>query len=270
MDLKSLLFVPATRKERFQKALQSGASAIIIDLEDSVSPSDKASARENILSFIKESDSKFFVRINDCKSEFYADDVKLLRNLSERLHGVILPKSQSRDELESLNESLDSKIALMPLIESARGVRNMETIATAKGVVALSFGALDLALDLGLKEGEGLSFALKSFLLEMALVSRCCNILPPINGVYPSIDDMQGLRDNMTFAHSLGFSGSLCIHPKQVSLINEVFAYSSDEIAWAKEIVRLAKIHNNAVFSYEGKMIDMPVIKKARGILGEG
>lgn len=260
--MKSLLFVPGDKPQRFEKALSSGASYIIIDLEDAVNEEDKQISRENILQFSKENlDKKFIIRINDTSSAFFKDDVKLIENLPN-LKAVMLPKAQDENDILKL-----ANFSLIPIIESAKGVHNLSKIASCNNVKALSFGALDMRLDLNLSGGAGEEFMLNFIRSQMSIISKVYNLLPPINGVYPDIKNELGLKKDMEFAKSLGFSSALCIHPSQVSIINEVFSPTDEEIKWAENILNLAKIHNNSVFKFEGKMIDLPVILKAKQIL---
>ncbi|EAL7431910.1 CoA ester lyase [Campylobacter coli] len=226
MKAKSFLFVPSIFPERFTKALQSGASQIIIDLEDSVEVAKKEVGRKNIVDFSSQcakNNDKFLIRINETKSKEFQKDLSLISTIKE-----------------------------------SNGITS---------VLALSFGSLDMTLDLNLQEGEGKNFILNSIRTQIILKSTKYSLLSPINGVYSDIKNIDGLKEDLIFAKSMGFGGSLCIHPNQVAPINEVFSPSAKQIAWAKEILSLRQNSNDIIFNYNGMMVDLPVIKKAEQIL---
>ena len=124
-----------------------------------------------------------------------------------------------------------------------------------------------MILDLGLRDGEGKDFMLNFVRVQMALASKIYNLLPPINRVFPNTRDDSRLKANMESAYSMGFGGSLTFYPNQLAIINAVFSQGSTQIQWAKEVLRLAKIHKGEPFSFEGNVVDIPMIKKAQGIL---
>ncbi|HEB9310844.1 TPA: CoA ester lyase [Campylobacter coli] len=269
MKAKSFLFVPSIYPERFIKALQSGANQIIIDLEDSVEEAKKEVGRKNIADFssqcVKNND-KFLIRINETQSAEFQKDLSLISTIKESnsIAGIVLPKAQNYEDIDILSKF---ELPIIPIIESALGVENLDDIARHPSVLALSFGSLDMTLDLNLQEGEGKNFILNSIRTQIVLKSVKYNLLSPINGVYPDIKNIDGLKEDLLFAKSMGFGGSLCIHPNQVVPINEVFSPSAQQIAWAKEILSLRKNSNDIIFNHNGMMVDLPVIKKAEQIL---
>lgn len=269
MKAKSFLFVPSIYPERFIKALQSGANQIIIDLEDSVEEAKKEVGRKNIVDFssqcVKNND-KFLIRINETQSAEFQKDLSLISTIKESnsIVGIVLPKAQNYEDIDMLSQF---ELPIIPIIESALGVENLDDIARHPSVLALSFGSLDMTLDLNLQEGEGKNFILNSIRTQIVLKSVKYNLLSPINGVYPDIKNIDGLKEDLLFAKSMGFGGSLCIHPNQVVPINEVFSPSAQQIAWAKEILSLRKNSNDIIFNHNGMMVDLPVIKKAEQIL---
>lgn len=265
---KSLLFVATTRKQEFSKAFESKADAIIFDLEDSVPRDRKNEGRANILEFCRTNpDKKFFVRINDVQSAFFADDIAFLKQLGlEQLYGIMLPKAEQKEHIESVTSTLGA-IPLLLLVESALGVQNLHLTASHPSVKQLAFGAFDMILDLGLRDGEGKDFMLNYVRVQMALASKIHNLLPPINRVFPNTRDESRLKVNMESAYSMGFGGSLTFYPNQIPIINAVFSQGNDQIQWAQEVLRLAKIHKGEPFSFEGNIVDIPTIKKAQGII---
>lgn len=266
---KSFLFVSASKIENFESAFQSGAEAIIFDLEDSVTPEQKPTGRKNILSFSKANpNKKFFIRINDAQSDFFTEDMAFLNQMGlANLYGIMLPKAEQKAHIEAVLNAV-GEIPLILLIESAWGVQNINLTASMPCVKQLAFGAFDMILDLGLQDGEGKDFALNYVRVQIALASRIYNLLPPINRVFPNTRDISKLKANMESAYSMGFGGSLTFYPNQITTINAIFAQGEEKIEWAKEILRLAKIHKGEPFNFEGNVIDLSMVKKAQGILG--
>lgn len=265
---KSLLFVSSIKPENFKPGFESEADAIILDIEDSVPKDRKDEGRTNILNFCKQnSQYKFFVRINDAQSPFFEDDMKFLKELGlEKLYGVMLAKTEQKEHVEAVNVALE-KIPLLLLIESAIGVQNINITASQPNVKQLAFGAFDMILDLGLRDGDGKDFMLNYVRTQIALSSRINNLLAPINRVFPNTRDESRLKANMELAYSMGFGGSLTFYPNQLSIINTIFAQGNNQIEWAKEVIQLSKLHKGEPFSFEGNVIDLPMIKKAQGIL---
>lgn len=200
------------------------------------------------------------------KARNFKKDLSLISTIKESngIIGVVLPKAQSYEDIDMLSQF---ELPILPIIESALGVENLDDIARHPSVLALSFGSLDMTLDLNLQESEGKNFILNSIRTQIVLKSAKYNLLSPINGVYPDIKNIDGLKEDLIFAKSMGFGGSLCIHPNQVAPINEVFSPSAKQIAWAKEILSLRQNSNDIIFNYNGMMVDLPVIKKAEQIL---
>lgn len=186
------LFVPGNRPERFAKALASGADAVILDLEDAVSPDDKEAAREHLARWLEaqpEARERVLVRINDSKTPWFAADVELLRRA--RVAVAMLPKAESAGQVDAVRAALAPTGQVLPLIETARGVSDAASIASAVGVQRLAFGTLDYAVDLDLSGDErGLLYPAAT----IALASRCAGIASLIAGVTATIDDDERLR----------------------------------------------------------------------------
>ena len=258
------LFVPGNRPERFDKALASGADAVILDLEDAVSPDDKDRARANVRQWIdahRESADRVVVRINDRTSRWFDGDLALLRQGGLRL--AMLPKAEAAEEIGLLRAALPPDGAVLPLIETARGVENLNAVATAQGVLRLTFGTLDYAVDLDLSGDErGLAYPAA----RIALASRCAGLPAPIAGVTPAVDDEPRLLADVAFARAFGFGAKLCIHPRQVAVIHKALLPTAAEIDWAKRVIEAAEGAAGAV-KVDGRMADRPVLLKARAIL---
>jgi len=257
----SYLFVPANRPERITKAQQAGADAVIVDLEDAVAPTDKATAREALARHLSPSEP-VLVRINAADTLWFADDLKLCE--APGVSGVLLPKAEEPQALAEVARVIGAGKCIVPIIETARGFDQARALATSGHAERLAFGSIDFQVDLGIEgEGEELLF----FRSQLVLVSRLANLLPPIDGVTVEIDNADTLRTETRRGRRLGFGAKLCIHPKQVSVVNACFAPTTEEIAWAERVLAAASASKGSAVAVDGKMVDVPVIRKAEGIL---
>jgi citrate lyase subunit beta/citryl-CoA lyase len=258
------LFVPGNRPERFDKAFAAGADAVILDLEDAVTPDDKGRARANIREWIDrhpEAAPRVVVRINDAATPWFAADLELLR--AGGIGFAMLPKAERGEQIAAVAAALGASGRVLPIVETAQGLENVEAVACAPGVQRLVFGTLDFGVDLDLSGDErGLVYPSA----RIALASRCAGIELPVAGVTPAIDDDARVRADLAFARAFGFGAKLCIHPRQVGVVREAMQPTPDEIAWARKVLEAAGRSDGAV-QVDGKMVDRPVIQKAQAIL---
>lgn len=246
------LFVPANRPERYHKAANSGADGVIIDLEDAVAPGDKDAARATLLAASIPVNS--IVRINAAGTRWHDDDVQAVKKLAV---GVMLPKAETAEQLKGLRAALGD-CPIIALIESAPGLAAVREIA--RHADRLAFGYIDFSADLGCSmERDALVMARA----EIVLASRLAHILPALEGVTPSFDDAALVEDDARYAASMGFSGKLCIHPKQIAPALAGFRPAQAEIDWA---IKIANSGDGAV-SMDGMMVDAPVRLRAQRIL---
>ncbi len=262
--IRTALFVPATRPERIPKALATGADAVIVDLEDAIAENQKSEARANLDEFLKtHPQARVLVRINAPGHPEQAADLALCaRHIG--VVGVLLPKVES-----SLQVALVFGCGkpVWPIIESARGLAHLADIAHAQGVERLSFGSLDLGLDLGLASGTaGAERILDQARYALLLQSRLADLAPPLDSVFPNIKNLHGLAQAVTDAGDMGFGGLLCIHPSQVAVVHETLMPSTEQLDWAQRILA-AGASGDGVFVVDGQMVDAPVIGRARRLL---
>ena len=262
MNRRSLLFVPGSRPERFDKALAAGAGAVIVDLEDAVPPTDKDRARAAVAAWL-DAVHPVVLRINAADTPWFADDLALCGHAG--VSAVMLPKAERSETLATVRDA--GARTLLPLVESAAGMAALANIAAVPGVERLVFGSIDLQVDLGWR--DALEDDLLPFRAQLVLASRLAGIGAPIDGVSTAIDDEARLREDVLRARRLGFAGKLCIHPKQVVGVNRWFAPSDDEIAWARRVLDAAAASGGAAIAVDGKMVDKPVLLRAEAILRE-
>lgn len=261
---RSALFVPATRVERIPKALASGADAVIVDLEDAVAEADKSSARSNLDTFLHgQPDVAIHVRINASTSQHVEDDLALCRRHAG-VKGIVVPKAESVAALERVAAC---NKPLWPLIETARGLLELASLVNVAGVERLSFGALDLGLELGLTPGsEGAERLLDQARYQLRIHSCAAGLAAPLESVHPAIDDSRGVQLAATRARDMGFAGMLCIHPRQLEPIHRAFSPSLAELAWAQRVLEATE-QSQGAFNIDGQMVDAPVIERARRIM---
>ncbi len=259
MNVRSYLFVPGNRPERFAKALASGAHAVIVDLEDAVPLAQKDAARAAVAEWLSPA-QPVLVRINAAGTPWFDDDVRLCE--SPGLGGIVLPKAESAEAIDAIRSRLGAKVPVLPLIESARGMWNILAVARSAGVARLVFGSIDYQADMGISDDE-----LVHARSRIVLASRVAEISPPVDGVTTAIDDAVVLQRDARRARSLGFGAKLCIHPKQVALVNDAFRPTDEEIAWARRVVEADAAAKGAAIAVDGKMVDRPVLLTARAIL---
>ncbi|WP_248798118.1 HpcH/HpaI aldolase/citrate lyase family protein [Pseudomonas sp. MWU13-2105] len=262
--VRSALFVPATRPERIPKAIASGADRVIVDLEDAVQETLKEQARDNLERFLSDTpEVRILVRVNAPGHWAHAADLDLCRRHAGVI-GILLPKAENATQV--LTAGRTGK-PIWPIIESAKGLAALQEIAGTQGIERLSFGSLDLGLDLNLSTGspaaeEFLSHARYAVLLS----TRVAGLAPALDGVFPSIEDTAGLHGAVQFARDMGFGGALCIHPRQVTIIHQALKPAPDELIWAQRIMEAAG-PGEGVFVLDGQMVDAPVIGRAQAIL---
>ena len=270
MRLRSLLFVPADRPERFEKAVASGADAIILDLEDSVVPERKAAGREAITAFLGQPQPcTVLVRINPLDSAFVDDDLAALERL--KLDGVMLPKAESADDVRRLVERLP--VPVLPIAtETPAAVFGLGSYAqVADRLLGLTWGAEDLPAAIGAttsREDDGSYTAPYHLARSLTLFGAHAAGVAAIETVYPDFRDLDGLRAYATRALRDGFAGMMAIHPSQVPVINAGFTPTEAQLAHARAVVAAFEANPNpGALQLDGRMIDAPHLKAAHRLL---
>ncbi|MAS04995.1 MAG: CoA ester lyase [Ahrensia sp.] len=259
---RSYLFVPGHRPDRFAKAASSGAHRIIIDLEDAVGPAEKEIARVNVADWFKGGGTGM-VRINSTETPWFEADLDLLAGLESA--SVMVPKAAGKS-LSKVGEALPGR-SLIALVESVDGLVGLGDVASASGVSRLAFGNFDFSTDARI---PGTGSVLDPARFQIVIASRHAGLEPPIDGVTAGFGDDEELQSDIHRVRQMGFTAKLCIHPRQVELVNKGFSPTDEEIAWAQRIVAADRASGGAVTQVDGKMVDRPMIERANTILSEG
>ncbi len=278
--VRSMLFTPGNRVDMIEKAIRSGADAVIVDLEDAVSADNKEIARGN-LGELPASPVPYYVRTNAVETGMLWDDVVAAGNGD--VVGVIIPKAEDPQVITQIDGALtaiekltgkpDGSITVIPLIESALGVRlTYEMARSSPRVDCVMFGGGeqgDLIADLGSEwtpDGTGLMHARS----EVLLSSRAAGIPYPMEAVFMDFRNLDALRVESELAARLGYVGKVAIHPAQIPVINEVFTPASDVVEYQRKVLAAfekAEAEGSASIAVDGKMVDYAVARVARTII---
>lgn len=263
MTARSYLFVPADRPDRFAKALAAGADAVVVDLEDAVPPGRKREARDALANWLAAdlAPARVVVRVNAAGTAEHEDDLRACAHSA--VAAVMVPKAEDPATLADASAAAGGR-ALIALVESARGIAALRPIAAVEAVERIAFGSIDFQLDLGI-EGDGDELLL--FRSKIVLASRLAGLAPPIDGVTTAIDDAATVTRDAARARRLGFGAKLCIHPRQVAAVHDAFMPSAAELDWARRVLAAAQGSAGAAVAVDGKMVDAPVIGRARALL---
>lgn len=260
---RSYLFVPADRPERYAKARASGAGAVIVDLEDAVAPAAKKGARDALAGALDEA-APMIVRVNAAGSAWFDDDLELCKHPG--VAAVMLPKADGIDVVCHAFESTFKDV--LPIVESARGLEEVRSMARVPGVARLAFGSIDLALDLGIECASGGDEAeLQSYRAQVVLASRLAGLAAPIDGVSTAIEDVVALRSDAERSRRQGFGAKLCIHPRQIAVVHAAFSSDPQRVEWARRVCSAFDASGGAAVAVGGEMIDLPVVERARAVL---
>lgn len=288
--MRSLLFVPADSERKLDRARQSGADALILDLEDSVVPANRPAARSQARAFLASSGSggfRRYVRINPLAGGAALDD--LVAVVPERPDGIVLPKCLPEDVriLDHYLSALEAASALAP------GAIRVIAIATetpaamlaladhARGGYAgvsprlqgITWGAEDLAAALGghNRRLDGIYDDIYRLARSLCLLAAAAAEAAPIDTIYTDFRDEKGLAAECAAARRSGFTAKMAIHPAQIPVINEAFSVTEEELVWARKVVAaFAENPNAGTLALDGRMVDRPHLTLAMRLLGLG
>lgn len=281
MVIRTLLFVPGDRPSRIATACASPADAVSVDLEDAVAASAKAAARGTATAAITAAAPRagLFLRVNPLDGPWADGDLAAAYDVLPRLAGLIVPKAEDPDALRALDADLTAaeqaaglptgRTALLPIVESARGVLAAPAIARCPRVATLVLGPLDLAADLGVTptvEGRELLHARS----HVVLATAAARLPGPLDGPHPDLDD-DGLVRSSVAARELGYTGRVVLHPRQLDAVRAAFSPGDAELEWARRVLaaheRAQADGVGAVRLDDGTFVDRPVVLRASALL---
>ncbi|WP_295806459.1 CoA ester lyase [uncultured Nitratireductor sp.] len=283
--MRSLLFVPGDSERKLEKALGSESDVLIIDLEDSVSPDNKAASRQIAATFLKSGRARtraqLYVRVNDLASGL--TDKDLAGIMDARPDGIVLPKAEDGGDVAHLATALrvheaengieDGRTRILPIItETAMGVLNASSYRGAsERLSGLTWGAEDLSADIGAlaaRNEDGSYTPLFQFARSMTLLAAAAAGVPAIDTVFPNFSDTDAFERDCQLAARDGFVAKMAIHPRQIASINATFTPSADEIEKARTVVEaFAAAGNAGVVNVGGRMYDRPHLALAERVL---
>ena len=280
------LFVPADSDKKLNKAINTNADCLFIDLEDSVGANNKEMARQKAKEFVndnKQNGKLLYVRINGFTTEWFQDDLKVV--MAAKPDGIVLPKSQSGQDITKLDALLrvseaennieDGATRIIAIVtETALGVLNANQYKHAsERLVAMAWGGEDLVAEVGAKgkrDENGKYSEMIQFARIQTLLGAVAAGVQALDGIYDEFKDIEGLKKECKKSYFDGFKGKMAIHPDQIDVIRNQFMPSKEEIKMAKEIVKAFENDKNVgVVSLNGKMIDRPHLIQAQNILEE-
>lgn len=260
--LASLLFVPGSRPDRFGKALASGADAVCIDLEDGVADGAKPQARAAALAALAQRAPRLCLRINGLRTRTGLEDLVALAASGCSPELLLVPKVESPADVEIV-AAVAAGSAIVPLIETPRGLAAAPGIAAAPGVAAMMFGGGDLAAELGVRvEWDALRTARGLFVLACAHSGIVAIDVP-----YLVLEDPAGLAAEARAAKALGFTAKAAIHPAQIAPIHAALRPGAAEIAEAREAQRVFTAAGGGAIRFNGRLLDEPIMRRYRRVL---
>lgn len=277
---RTMLYIPGNNPSMLLNSGIYGADTLLLDLEDGVALSEKDSARILLRHAIKNLDfgrSEVLVRINPLDTPFGKDDLEMI--IPAGPDGIRVPKTSSAKDIKMVDEILSEieeknnipigKTTIMPMLETAQGVKNAYEVAIAsKRITAITFGGEDFTADMGIKrtpDGSNMYTARS----EIAIAAKAAGV-DAIDTVYSDVNDEEGLKNETRLIKDLGFAGKGCINPRQVAPIHEVYTPTEEEIEYAQRVVNAmkeAEKNNSGIVSLNGRMIDKPVMLRAEKVL---
>lgn len=288
--LRSWMFVPGNRQRMLEKSLGVAVDAVMMDIEDGVAPAEKDAARKQIAACLDDvaarmkKDAKLrtparYVRINAVGHERMRDDLALV--LRQGLEGLVVPKVETSDQVKTVEQILDQQepklglgrgsVRLLVAIESPKGLFNAYAIASSSPrVVGLLFGAEDFSRELSLplrRDGEARDLI---YARSALVTAAACAHVQAVDGVWPDLQDTEGLKKFAAQSRRLGFSGMSLIHPAQVDIVNGAFTPAADEIDYALSVLKAfdeARTRGEGAVAFGGQLLDLPIVDRARQTL---
>jgi len=266
----SVLFVPGSDPGKIERARRAGADTLVLDLEDAVPPAQKAEARACVVEALRAGGfegSEPAVRINPPGTPFFEDDLAALA--AADLGALMLPKAERPDDVREVGARLRADTRLLLLLESPRGVADALALGASPRADALCFGHADFSLQMGLAAADPSNDVVHHARCQVAIAAKA-NGLAPIDCVHLAVKDEAAFRADAALGLSLGYEGKLCIHPRQVEWVNEIYTPSAEQIEYARRVIEgwnAAQREGSGVCILDGKMVDAPLVTQQQRLL---
>ena len=278
--LRSLIFVPGNRANMLERALGFNADIIMVDLEDSVPPAEKVAARDLARQWVptlRQAGKRVMVRANSLDTGLTRDELDAV--ISPDLYGLSIGKTESVWDLREIDRIISpleasaglqpGYIKVIPWIESARAVVNVSEMAAASPrIVAIAFGAEDYTNDMGIQRTDD-GAEVYHPRATIAIAARAAGVAA-LDSPYVAFRNPEGLRQDAGVARQLGYTGKFAIHPAQIDPINELFSPLPEDVAYARRVMEAwheAEAAGRGSLNLDGKMVDVPVVKRAQNLL---
>lgn len=278
VPFRTVLFTPADDEQMLRGALDTDADVLFFDLEDGVDPARRDAARSTAARVLGETsprDRPVFVRVNAPDSGRMEEDVHATGEAG--VDGFVVPGVESPEDVRAVRQvgretaGSDEPLDLIPIVESAAGVRRTYEVARAEGVHRLALGSMDLLRDLGARWTPG-GETLTGVRSRLVIDSRAAGIEAPLDTVWPKLKDPEGLGAEARRSADMGFQGKMLLHPAQIEPVREAFTPSRDELEWARKVVEAfeSREDDRGSIAVEGEFVDRPVYERARRVLARG
>jgi (S)-citramalyl-CoA lyase len=258
---QTLLFVPGSRPERFEKALASGADIVTIDLEDAVGPADKETARTAALAAL--GNPRLGLRINGLRTHDGLADLLAIAATPVPPAYVMVPMVEAVAEVEIVAAILGPDIPLLPLIETVRGLRIADAVAASPGIGGVMFGGADFAGELGVSMSWDALYAARAQIVTACAAAK----VPSIDVPWLDFDNLDGLAVEVARVKSMGFTAKSVVHPKHVAVVHAAMRPTAEQIAEAREAEIAYHAGGEAAVRFNGTMLEAPVMARYRKIL---
>lgn len=262
LGYQSLLFVPGSRPERFEKALASGADLVVVDLEDAVGPADKESARAAAIAAL--GNPRLGIRINSLRTKQGLADLLALAETS--VPYIMIPMVEAVAEIEIAHAILGLNVGLLPLIETVKGVGVAQAVAASPGICGVMLGGADFAGELGVAMSWDALFAARSAIVMACAAAR----VPSVDVPWLDLDNLDGLAADVARVKAIGFTAKSVVHPKHIAIVHNVMRPTAEEIAEAREAEAAYAAAGESAVRWNGKMLEAPVMARYRRIVAQG
>ena len=282
---RAVHFVPSANEKMLHKSIELPVDTLVLDLEDSVTPDNKESARKTVTQWLKTVSFgriERMVRMNPLDSDWGVADLEA--TMEGRPDSYMVPKVRSKDDLlevDAIVTKLEEQFGHPPggvkllvlATETPQGLLAIRDLGGCPRVDSMSWGAEDLAASIGAlrnRDDSGNFLEVFRYARIMTLLAATASNIQPVDTVFVDIKDLEGLRRDCREGAAMGFTGKITIHPTQVEIVNEVFTPSKDEIQWAEELLAAAEENRKLgkfAFTFRGQMVDVPHFTRAKTIL---